>query len=392
MDLGVLTGVALLCTTAPIALVVLAFAWRSRTLPGVRAFLAIITLALWWSTGSAVELLIPGLDGKLVWSNLEFLSITLLPVAFLALALDYTGRRGWVTPVRVAALCVLPLVTNVLLWADHHRHLMRSASWLDVTGSYPVVGHSWGPWFWVHAGYSYLLLALSVGLLLTALISQPQLHRKRLVAILVGVLLPLASGLVETFAPSSSSLDDATPAVFILAALLLAWGLLRVRIFSIVPIARHALVENMKDGVLVLDDAGQVVDLNESARQLIGRPKAYILGRPLADCWDAWGQITVPYAAGASQAQLRLQIDGRERHYEVRSSPLAQREHVVAHMVVLSDVTDRVLLEDSLRDQALTDGLTGLPNRALFTAKLGDTIRQSRRHEGSPVCRDGAGS
>ena len=56
---------------------------------------------------------------------------------------------------------------------------------------------------------------------------------------------------------------------------------------------------------------------------------------------------------------------------------------MVAHLLVLSDVTDRVLLEDSLRDQALTDSLTGLPNRALFMAKVGDTIRQSRRHEGS---------
>jgi diguanylate cyclase (GGDEF)-like protein/PAS domain S-box-containing protein len=381
MNLGVLTGVAVLCTTAPIALVALAFAWRSRSLPGVRAFLAIVTLALWWSIGSAVELLVPSLDSKLIWSNLEFLPITLLPVAMLAMALDYTGRREWISPLRTAALCVVPLVTNVLLWADHHRHLMRATSWLDATGSYPVVGHSWGPWFWFHTSYSYLLLTVTVGLLVLALVYKPQLHRKRLVAILVGVLLPMAASLVETIVPSSSSLDDSTPGVFILAGLLLAWGLLRVRIFNLVPIARHALVENMRDGVLVLDDAGQVVDLNESARQLIGRPKTQILGRPLADCWDAWGQIAVPYTAGVGHAQLRMAVDGSERHYEVRSSPLAQRDQVVAHLLVFSDITDRVLLEDSLRDQAVTDGLTGLPNRALFTAKLGDTIRQSRRHE-----------
>jgi diguanylate cyclase (GGDEF)-like protein/PAS domain S-box-containing protein len=383
MNLGVLTGVALLCTTAPIALVVVAFAWRSRELPGVRAFLVIIALALWWSVGSAVELLVSNLDSKLVWSNLQFLSITLLPVAFLAMALDYTGRREWITRASLAALCLVPLITNVLLWADHHRHFVRATSWLDASGSYPVVGHKWGSWFWVHAGYSYLLLALTVGLLVMALVSKPQLHRKRLVAILVGVLIAVATGFVETLVPSSSSLDDATPGTFILTALLLAWGLLRVRIFNLVPIARHALVENMKDGVLVLDGIGQVVDLNESARQLIGRVKTLILGRPLADCWEAWRQVAVPYSAGVSQAQLRLDVDGRERHYEVRSSPLARHNQVVAHLIVLSDVTDRVLLEDSLRDQALTDSLTGLPNRALFTAKLGDTIRQARRHEGT---------
>ena len=322
MNLGDLTGVAVLCATAPIALVVLAVAWRSRALPGVRPFMVIVGLALWWSISSSAELFAAGLDSKLVWANLEYVSITLLPVALLAMAVDYTGHREWLTPARLLPLCAVPLATTFFLWTDQHFHLMRTSSVLDTTGSYPVVGHSWGPWFWVHAGYSYLLLSLAAGLLIAALFTRPQLHRNRLSAILVGTLASMVAGLVETFVRSSGSLDDSTPAVLILAVLLLSWGLLRVRIFNLVPIARHALVENMRDGVLVLDSAQQVVDLNESARRLIGRAKARILGRPLADCWDAWQQIAVPYAAGAGQAQLRLGVDGSERHYEVRSSPL----------------------------------------------------------------------
>jgi diguanylate cyclase (GGDEF)-like protein len=382
MNLGVLTGVAVLCTTAPIALVVLALAWRSRSLPGVPAFFVIVTLALWWAVGSAVELFVPGLSDKLVWSNLEFVSITLLPVAFLAMALDHTGRREWLKPVRLLAFCVVPLVTNVLLWADHSR-LVRAAAWMDARGAYPVVGKSWGPWFWVHAGYSCALLLVAFCLLVASLSSTVPIHRNRLIGVVVGTFVPIAGSLVETFVPSSSYLDDPTPALFVLSVLLLAWGLMRVRIFSLVPVARHTLVENMRDGVLVLDDANQVVDLNESARKLIRRPKTQILGRPLNESWGAWEQIAVPYAAGANQAQLHLEVDGCERHYEVRSSPLTHRGRVMAHLLVMSDITDRVLLEYSLRDQALTDGLTGLPNRALFMARLGDTIRQSKRHEGT---------
>ncbi len=382
MNLGVLTGVAVLCTTAPIALVVLAFAWRGRSLPGVRAFFVIVALSLWWSIWFAIELLVPELGDKLVFSNLKFVAITLLPVVFLAMALDYTGRRPWLTPVRILSFCVVPLVTNILLWADHSA-LVRATAWMDTRGTYPVVAGSWGPWFWVHAGYSFALLLSALGLLIAALFSTVPIHRKRLFGVAVGTMIPIAGGLVETLVPSSSYLDDPTPALLILAVLVLAWGLLRVRIFNLVPVARHALVENMRDGVLVLDDTNQVVDLNESARRLIGQPKAHILGRPLIESWGAWEQIAVPYAAGANQAQLRMEVDGSERHYEVRSSPLAHRGQVMAHLLVMSDITDRVLLEDSLRDQALTDSLTGLPNRALFMARLGNTIRQSKRHEGS---------
>jgi diguanylate cyclase (GGDEF)-like protein/PAS domain S-box-containing protein len=382
MDLGVITGVDLLCMTASISLVVIFLAWRSRHLPGVRVFLAVVGLTVSWGMGYSVELLVADLDSKLVFSNLEFIPIALLPVALLAFALDYTGRNRWLAPIRLAPICVIPVVTNILLWVDQ-GHLMRRTSWLDTIGPYPVVGRTWGPWFWVHAGYSYLLLTVAILILLKAFFSGARPHRKRLFAIILGLLIPIAAATVEAIVPSSSVFDDLTPAVLILAVLLLAWGLLLVRVFNLVPVARHTLVENMRDGLIVVDGAGQVLDLNESARRLIGQPKPQILGRTLATCWESWEQIAAPIASETEHPQLRCEVEGGERHYEVRSSALAPRGQVVAHLLVLSDVTDRVLLEASLRDQALTDGLTGLPNRAIFMSRLGDTIRQSKRNDGS---------
>lgn len=379
MNLGAITGIAVLTTTVPIALVVLVFAYRVRSLPGVRAFMALIPLALWWSICFSLELQAPDLDGKLLWSNLEFISIAFLPVAFLVMTLQYTGRDRHLNRYSIAGLCLIPVITSVLLWAGHG--LMRARSFMDSTGPYPVIGRTWGPWFWVHASYSYLLLLGAVVTLAVALLARPRLRHKRLTAILLGTLIPIAASLVETIVPSASPLDDLTPGFFTLAILFVAWGLLRVRIFNLVPVARHALVESMRDGLLVIDSGGQVVDLNDSASKLIGCTKAQILGRQLSECWDAWDQTTAPQTLDDRPVQLRLNVDGSERHYEARLSPLHQHGQVVAHMLVLSDVTERVLLEDSLRDQALTDGLTGLPNRALFMSKLGDTVRQARRHE-----------
>ncbi len=46
----------------------------------------------------------------------------------------------------------------------------------------------------------------------------------------------------------------------------------------------------------------------------------------------------------------------------------------------ISDVTDRHLLEDQLRHQALYDSLTGLPNRVLFVDRLSQAISNTRRN------------
>jgi len=378
MDLGTLTGVLVLSTTVPVALVVLLFAYKSRSFPGVRPFAAIVLLSTWWSIAFSLESFAADLSTKLVWSNLQFISITLLPVAFLTMALQYTGRESWTTRSRVAILCLVPLVTNVFLWAS--EGLMRASVWLDTSVAVPVIGRTWGPWFWVHATYSYLLLLLTLTVLVAAMRAKPRLRHRRLTAVFIGTVIPMAASVLETVVPSSSPLDDLTPAVFVVSLLILSWGLLRVRIFNLVPVARRALVENMRDGLMVLDTEDYVVDINESARALIGLPKSRILGQPLASCWDAWQKIASPDRAKDLQTQLHLQVEGQERHFEARASSLAQHGYPVARTLVLTDVTDRVLLERSLRDQALADGLTGLPNRALLMSRLDETLRRSRRN------------
>ena len=382
MDLELTSGLVLLLTAAPISVGIGWYAWRNRSLPGVPPFLIAVPLGGLWALAGAVELVAPGLDNKLIWANIQYLAICFLCVAWLAVALDYAGHRAWLTPARILALCVIPLITTVLVWTNDYHHLMRATVWLDTSGSYDVVGRTWGAWFWVHSAYSYTLLAAAIGVLISVSLTAPSLYRRQPIALVAGSLIPIVFHIVFMVSPEIAPAWDYTPVGFTIGGIVIAWGLFRIPLFNLVPIARHALVEGMADAVLVLDEADRVVDLNASAQTLISRPKKQILGRPLADSWSAWSQMAAPYAAGATQAQLRLGENGNTRHYEVKWSPLSRHEshkQTVGRIVVARDVTERVLMEESLRQQALTDGLTGLPNRALFMARLEDAIHQARR-------------
>ena len=266
------------------------------------------------------------------------------------------------------------------MWTNGHHHLMRANAWLDTSGAYPVIGRTFGPWFWVHVVYSYFLLFAAMAFLTHALLSRPPLYRKQPAVLLAGLAVPVLWNLFYLLTPGLLPIFDYTPAMFAVGELIIAWGLFRFKVFNLVLVARDTLLENMSDGLLVLDQAGRVADLNEAARVLIDRPADYILSRPIADSWPAWDQLAEPYRAGADQAVISIGHNGDRRDYEVKLSELRGRGNFLGRLLVMRDVTERSVLEESLRQQALTDGLTGLANRTLFMNKLADAVHVARRH------------
>ncbi len=68
--------------------------------------------------------------------------------------------------------------------------------------------------------------------------------------------------------------------LFLITALVFLWGLLGFQLFDLVPVARHQLIEQMGEGVVVLNRAGRLVDLNPVARQLANPALPSPLGHP----------------------------------------------------------------------------------------------------------------
>lgn len=66
---------------------------------------------------------------------------------------------------------------------------------------------------------------------------------------------------------------------------------------------------------------------------------------------------------------------------EGRAVNLLDQPSVLAILVSLHDVTERVAIESELAHQATHDPLTGLPNRTLFIDRLDHQVEHARRHD-----------
>ncbi len=275
---------------------------------------------------NALEMAGTDLPTKLFWANVQYLVYAALPLAWLALVLQYTGRGAWLTPRRLALLAVEPAITVVLAWTSEFHGLIRQNVYLDTAGPFPVIGKTYGPWFWVHVAYSYVLFATCIYLSVAALRRAPRLYRRQTLTILVGFFLPLIWNVLYNLGLSPVPRHDLAPAVLGLSGIVVGFGLFRFRLFDIGPIARDTVIDSMDDGMVVLDDQNRIVDLNPAAEKLLGVTASQAVGRLAEELFSPWPDL-VELCRSPAVAHIELSLDTRDepRWYDVHISPLADR-------------------------------------------------------------------
>ena len=148
-----------------------------------------------------------------------------------------------------------------------------------------------------------------------------------------------------------------------------------------------ATLELVHDGIITLDGAGRARYLNSAAEAIAGRPLAQALGRPLDEITGlkpvAAGNAS-PHSGDGDLMQIATHTltapDGSERAVRIARHPLPQDGGSV---VAITDVTANLALARQIRFQATHDSLTCLPNRAILSDRLGQTLAAARRHNQS---------
>jgi drug/metabolite transporter (DMT)-like permease len=92
----------LLLVAAAMSAALVFFAWRRRGTPGAETLALLMTGVCTWTAGYALELSGADLPTKIFWAMVEYIGIVTVPVAWLAFALQYTGREEQLTPRNLA--------------------------------------------------------------------------------------------------------------------------------------------------------------------------------------------------------------------------------------------------------------------------------------------------
>lgn len=316
-----------LIASAIISALVAGYVWLRRDNPGATVLVLSAIIITGWSLGYALEIAGANLETKLFWGKTQYIGIVFAPYLWVVFALAYTNQGKQQNTRLINWLAAFPTTTLLLVITTEFHGLVWAETFVKEAGTFSVLGISYGPWFWVHFVSSYLFLLAGTIIILRVLRHMPGLYQAQIYALLLGIFSPWIGNAIYFSGFSPIPDLDLTPFAFTITVVSFAWGIFGYRLGDIAPIARDLVVESMRDGMIVLDVNGRIVDINNAAGRMIGVPPSQAMGTHIAEVFSPWPHL-VEQCRNGGETSNEITIGEREsqRRYEVHIALLLDHQ------------------------------------------------------------------
>ncbi len=280
-----------------------------------------------------------------------YIGTCFLPVAFLFFGISFSRSRFRFKK-KYLLLFIVPIISLLVIWTNDFHHLFY------VVYNVYTAGTTFGPYFYVHSAYSYVLLFIALFYLIRYTIKNSGFFSKQSVLILTGSMIPIAINFAGVLGiPMTIYL---TPISFTVSALFFALAILKFKFLSITPIALQNIVDKISDGYIVIDDEDIVTDYNKTFLTFIGMENSTLRGRYL------FGDIISKYIdkkdltlikdyviqsrTNNKTYSLQIKLINDEKYFNIEITSMFSDNLLLGTLILFKDTTQHILDLKQIQD------------------------------------------
>jgi signal transduction histidine kinase len=302
-----------------------------------------------WSLIYGVQLGYGSRANQLIWQRLGLAVGGTVPPLWLLFTLQYFDREAWLSGRWRLALAAEPLLFGLLTLTNHVHHLIWQDSAMRVTSVVQMVELSFGWGYYAHMAFAYLLVIGGLAQFLSFLQRTNRLHRRQTALVVMGVIPPFAGNIAYTFQVTWGPLPalDPTPFLFVFTGLFWSLALFEFDLLKRTPFARQRIIDEMGDGLIVLNTARTIVNTNLVADRVFDPTPP--IGEDISDLLESVPAVSANTLAELDGATVTARFNEQQHAYDVDCLALTDdQSQTVGHMIALRDVTERDEYEQRL--------------------------------------------
>ncbi|MGM0846445.1 MAG: histidine kinase N-terminal 7TM domain-containing protein [Bacillota bacterium] len=339
--------------------------YKLKDAPGGKQYMIATFLSAVFTFSYVFELMSSTLMEAKIWLGLEYLVMPFIPGFLLWMCVNYAGIN--LKQRHLYLLFLLPILTVFTHHTNELHHLYYTSIQLREAAPLTIVEMTYGPFFYIHALYLFLCLSTSIILLLLQLKKAPFRFRMQITLMVLGLFVPIAANYFYLNKFSIHGIDLG-PVSMSLSFILHGIALFSYQMFSVLPIAREKVFESMLEGVIVLGQKAAVLDYNKAVLKVVPELCPLAIGKPVHSVLHDL-ELAELICIG-KERDYKTKKGGSGEHYQVRFSPiLHKKREVIGSIITFMNISERVLLQDRLKNLASFDGLTKVYNRTYFLEK-----------------------
>ena len=332
------------------ALFLIVLLWRQRHSEGVVYLMLFELSAAIWATGDGFEAAALTLPLKIHWSQFTYTGIATCSVMFLMFALSYTNQNRFVNLRTLVILLLIPLVTVIVAFTNSMTNLLWTKTEI-LEGTNQSV-YYYGPYFWIQAFYQYSILIAGIIVLLAGSLKVYSPYKTQFWIIIIGTLFPFLASIAYVFKLLPVKGFDPTSLSFILSGFIVALGIFWFRMFNIMPIARKQAIDNLIDGMVVVDSANQIADANTAFYRMTGFQPKQVIGKKIDRIFS---EINVDINKFSEENEFILEtqlvVESDLEDIEIKFNRITDaNQKVIGGIYMLTNITTRKMILDAIAD------------------------------------------
>jgi signal transduction histidine kinase len=351
--------------TVFLLLALAAYSWRRRSVPGALPFIVYCLLSVPMLIFKIIAYFAVDFETKVFWFKIESTFWLLIPTAMTCFVLEYAWPGRWLTRRNLALLSIVPLLSWALQTTNNSHHLVTTG--YSFNGS---VVPAYGPLGKLVVIYVLFLTILNI-IVFTWLFAHSPQHRWPVVLMLVAQIFARGMTIIDFLTDESWFFYVPEMAFVIIASAIALFGF---HIFDPVAMARQTMINQLSDGVLVLDRQGRFANLNPAAERVFQRSAGEIKGKPASAMLPA-GIDDLLSGPGGGETELCLGDGSTPRWYALTVSLLNDwRGQEMGRLLLMRDVTEQKMAQAKIVEQQRALAMLG--EREQLARELHDSLGQ----------------